>query len=142
MTTNSGARADEAEPIGFGKTKAQEDKGGKEFDSTFTPEFRNRFDAVIKFNQLGIEEMELVVKKKIGDLAEMSIKKGVFVSIDDEATNWIAKEAMKEKLGARPVDRVIQEKVKKPLSKFIAFTDDPQKEVVISLKENEIVLDI
>jgi len=75
-------------------------------------------------------------------LAEMSIKKGVFVSIDDEATNWIAKEAMKEKLGARPVDRVIQEKVKKPLSKFIAFTDDPQKEVVISLKENEIVLDI
>lgn len=138
MTSNIGAREDAKEPIGFNRSIVDQDAGTQELELSFSPEFRNRFDAIIRFNHLGEEHLVNVVKAQIEKIQEMSKKK---IQIDDDVIKLIAKEAASEKLGARPVARIVQEKIKKPLARLIAFGKIGNG-VHVKLVDNKVQLDI
>ena len=120
MTSNLGAEENERNNIGFGKSErsGEDDKAMKKF---FPPEFRNRLDAVIKFDKLGEPTMKSIVKKFLLELNTMTLEKGVEVNATDEAIEFLMKKGFNAKLGARPLQRVIDDEIKKPLSKMILF---------------------
>ena len=120
MTSNLGAEASERNNIGFGKSErsGEDDKALKQF---FPPEFRNRLDAVIKFDKLGKDTMRSVVKKFLQELNTMTMEKDVEVNATDEAIEFLMKKGFDAKLGARPLQRVIDDEIKKPLSKMMLF---------------------
>lgn len=120
MTSNLGAEENERNNIGFGKSErtGEDDKAMKKF---FPPEFRNRLDAVIKFDKLGKETMKSVVKKFLLELNTMTIEKDVEVNATDDAIEFLMKKGFNAKLGARPLQRVIDDEIKKPLSKMMLF---------------------
>jgi hypothetical protein len=120
MTSNAGASLLEGEPIGFGRT----DRNGEDekiLKEIFAPEFRNRLDAVIRFNRLLPTTMTKIVDKFIKELNVLTAQKNVIVRVSDEAREWLAKKGYDPKFGARPLARVIAEHIKKPLSKEILF---------------------
>ncbi len=120
MTTNAGA-ADAAKfAIGFA--------GGKKSDETeaairrmFTPEFRNRLDAVIHFAGLSAPIVNRIVEKFVLQLEAQLADRGVTFELSDEATRWLAEKGFDDEMGARPLARVIQEHVKKPIADEILF---------------------
>ncbi len=120
MTTNAGA-ADMAKPaIGFGRERREgEDQAA--IERLFAPEFRNRLDAVIGFRSLTPALMGLVVDKFIGELAAQVVERKVTVELGDGARAWLAAEGFDPLFGARPLARVIQERVKKPLAEELLF---------------------
>ena len=120
MTSNLGAEENERNNIGFGKSErtGEDDKALKKF---FPPEFRNRLDAVIKFDKLGKDTMKSVVKKFLLELNTMTIEKDVEVNATDKAIEFLMKKGFDSKLGARPLQRVIDDEIKKPLSKMMLF---------------------
>ncbi len=120
MTSNLGAEENERNNIGFGKSErsGEDDKALKKF---FPPEFRNRLDAVIKFDKLGKDTMRSVVKKFLQELNTMTSEKDVEVNATDEAIELLMKKGFDAKLGARPLQRVIDDEIKKPLSKMMLF---------------------
>mgnify|MGYP000324187947 FL=1 len=122
MTSNLGAEEMERNNIGFGKSERQgeDDKALKKF---FPPEFRNRLDAVIKFNKLGEKTMKSIVKKFLQELNTMTMEKDVEVNATDPALDYLVKKGFDAKLGARPLQRIIDEEIKNPLSKMILFGD-------------------
>jgi ATP-dependent Clp protease ATP-binding subunit ClpA len=120
MTTNAGA-ADMARPsIGFTQTDNASD-GMEAIRRLFSPEFRNRLDAVIQFGALDPVTIERVVDKLIVEVEMQLEAKGVQVSLDDEARRWIAQKGYDPKMGARPMARVIQEHIKRPLAEELLF---------------------
>ena len=120
MTSNLGAEENERNNIGFGKSErsGEDDKALKKF---FPPEFRNRLDAVIKFDKLGKDTMRSVVKKFLQELNTMTMEKDVEVNATDEAIEFLMTKGFDAKLGARPLQRVIDDEIKKPLSKMMLF---------------------
>ena len=120
MTSNLGAEANERNNIGFGPSErtGEDDKALKKF---FPPEFRNRLDAVIKFDKLGKETMKSIVKKFLLELNTMTMEKDVEVNATEDAIEFLMTKGFDAKLGARPLQRVIDEEIKKPLSKMILF---------------------
>jgi len=120
MTSNLGAEEQERNNIGFGKSERQgeDDKALKKF---FPPEFRNRLDAVIKFDKLGKDTMKSVVKKFLQELNTMTMEKDVEVNATDNAIEFLMTKGFDAKLGARPLQRVIDDEIKKPLSKMMLF---------------------
>ena len=120
MTSNLGAEAMERNNIGFGshERSGEDDVALKKF---FPPEFRNRLDAIVKFNKLAKETMKSIVKKFLQDLNTMTVEKAVEVNATDEAIEFLIKKGFDAKMGARPLQRVIDEDIKKPLSKMILF---------------------
>ena len=120
MTSNLGAEENERSNIGFGKSErtGEDDKALKRF---FPPEFRNRLDAVIKFDKLGKDTMKSVVKKFLQELNTMTMEKDVEVNATDEAIELLMTKGFDAKLGARPLQRVIDDEIKKPLSKMMLF---------------------
>jgi len=120
MTSNLGAEEMERESIGFGPSErtGEDDNAMKKF---FPPEFRNRLDAVVKFTKLEKETMKSIVKKFLLELNAMTVEKNVEVNANDEAIEFLIKKGFNEKLGARPLQRVIDEEIKKPLSRMILF---------------------
>ncbi len=120
MTSNLGAEENERNNIGFGKSErsGEDDKAMKKF---FPPEFRNRLDAVIKFDKLGKDTMKSVVKKFLQELNTMTIEKDVEVNATDSAIEFLMSKGFDAKLGARPLQRVIDDEIKKPLSKMMLF---------------------
>ena len=120
MTSNLGAEENERNNIGFGPSErtGEDDKALKKF---FPPEFRNRLDAVIKFDKLSKETMKSVVKKFLLELNTMTIEKDVEVNATDDAIEFLMTKGFDAKLGARPLQRVIDDEIKKPLSKMILF---------------------
>jgi len=120
MTSNLGAEEMERSNIGFGPSEraGEDDKALKKF---FPPEFRNRLDAVIKFDKLGKETMTLVVKKFLAELNTMTMEKDVEVNATDSAIEFLMTKGFDTKLGARPLQRVIDDEIKTPLSKMILF---------------------
>ena len=120
MTTNAGA-ADLAKPaIGFGSTKREGDDE-EAINRMFSPEFRNRLDAVIGFKSLSPDVMNRVVDKFIMELEVQLDDRDVTIELDEEARKWLAKRGYDEAFGARPLSRVIQEHVKKPLAEELLF---------------------
>ena len=120
LTSNLGAEAMERNNIGFGsfEREGEDDNALKKF---FPPEFRNRLDAVIKFDKLAEDTMKSIVKKFILELNTMTVEKDVEVNTTDDAVNFLVKKGFDSKLGARPLQRVIDEEIKKPLSKMMLF---------------------
>jgi ATP-dependent Clp protease ATP-binding subunit ClpA len=134
MTSNLGAEEMEKNNIGFGPSErtGEDDAALKRF---FPPEFRNRLDATIRFDKLGKDTMKLIVKKFLAELNAMTVEKNVEVNASDEAIDWLIKKGFNSKMGARPLQRVIDEDIKKPLSKMILFgelTDGGRVEVGLS----------
>jgi len=120
MTTNAGA-AELAKPaIGF---ERQEREGDDEeaIERMFSPEFRNRLDAVIGFANLSPEVMSRVVDKFVMELEAQLSDRDVTIELSDEAREWLAKKGYDRRFGARPLSRVIQEHIKKPLSEELLF---------------------
>jgi len=120
MTTNAGASDAQRNSIGFGRGKA-EDEVDEALKRTFTPEFRNRLDAVVQFRPLTPEIIRQVVQKFIMQLEAQLADRHVTIETDEEATDWLAKNGFDELYGARPLGRVIQEHIKKPLADEILF---------------------
>ena len=120
MTTNAGA-ADLARPaIGF----IREHRTGEDTEAInkmFTPEFRNRLDAIIPFNALSQETIERVVEKFVLQLEGQLGERGVTIELKPEARGWLAKKGYDPLYGARPLSRVIQEQIKKPLAEELLF---------------------
>jgi ATP-dependent Clp protease ATP-binding subunit ClpA len=120
MTTNAGA-ADMAKPaIGFG----QEARVGDDVEAInrmFTPEFRNRLDAVVAFGRLKPETIHRVVDKFVLELERQLADRQVAIAVSDEARTWLAEKGYDELYGARPLARVIQENIKKPLADELLF---------------------
>ena len=120
LTSNLGAEENERNNIGFGQLdrEGEDDKALKRF---FPPEFRNRLDAIIKFDKLKKDTMKSIVKKFLQELNAMTMEKDVEVNATDSAIEFLIKKGFDSKLGARPLQRVIDEEIKKPLSKMILF---------------------
>jgi ATP-dependent Clp protease ATP-binding subunit ClpA len=120
MTTNAGA-ADLAKPaIGFGR-ELREGEDEEAVNRLFTPEFRNRLDAVIGFRSLSPEVMSQVVDKFIIELEGQLSDRNVIIELSDEARQWLAAKGYDPQFGARPLARVIQENIKKPLAEELLF---------------------
>lgn len=120
MTTNAGASDAQRNSIGFGRGKA-EDEVDEALKRTFTPEFRNRLDAVVAFHPLTQEIIRQVVQKFVMQLEAQLADRHVTIETDEEASDWLAKNGFDELYGARPLGRVIQEHIKKPLADEILF---------------------
>jgi ATP-dependent Clp protease ATP-binding subunit ClpA len=119
LTTNAGANEAEKNAIGFG---AQEkDYSDKDLKKFFTPEFRNRLDAVITFNKLHRETIVKVVEKFLDELRTQVKDKSIKIKVDKEAINWLVDNGYDSKMGARPLQRVIDKEIKKDLAKMMLF---------------------
>ena len=120
MTSNAGADVLAKRSIGFSSQDNSTD-GIEIINKTFTPEFRNRLDAVIQFNQLDEKVIFNVVDKFLVELQAQLDPKGVLMNVSDEARGWLASKGYDRQMGARPMARVIQEHLKKPLADKILF---------------------
>jgi ATP-dependent Clp protease ATP-binding subunit ClpA len=106
--------------LGFGSSK-RTGEDTEAINRMFTPEFRNRLDAVVPFSGLPPEVITKVVEKFIFQLEAQLADRGVLIELDEEATLWLAEKGYDEKFGARPLARVIQEYIKKPLADELLF---------------------
>ena len=120
MTTNAGAADAQRNAIGFGRGK-QDDEVEEALKRQFTPEFRNRLDAIVHFHALTQEIIRQVVQKFVMQLEAQLADRHVTIETDEDATDWLAKNGFDELYGARPLARVIQENIKKPLADEILF---------------------
>ena len=120
MTTNAGVRETERTSIGFQQQDHKFD-AMSEINKLFTPEFRNRLDGIIWFNHLSTEVILQVVDKFICELQAQLDKKGVSLEVEPAAMGWLAEKGYDKAMGARPMTRIIQEHLKKPLANEILF---------------------
>jgi len=120
MTTNAGASDMAKAAIGFNRTKREGDDT-EAINRLFTPEFRNRLDAVVAFSGLPEDVITKVVEKFVFQLEAQLADRGVTIELGEAATKWIVKKGYDEKFGARPMARVIQEYIKKPLAEELLF---------------------
>jgi ATP-dependent Clp protease ATP-binding subunit ClpA len=120
MTTNAGAADLAKAPLGFGRTK-REGEDSEAIIRMFTPEFRNRLDATIAFESLPPEVVTRVVEKFILQLEAQLTDRHVTFEISPEANAWLVKNGYDEQMGARPMSRIIQEHIKKPLADELLF---------------------
>jgi ATP-dependent Clp protease ATP-binding subunit ClpA len=119
LTTNAGAADADKNAIGFGAQ--QKDYSDKDLKKFFTPEFRNRLDAVITFNKLHRDTVVKVVEKFLEELRSQVKDKGIKVKVDRDAINWLVDNGYDSKMGARPLQRVIDKEIKKDLAKMMLF---------------------
>ena len=120
MTTNAGAQEMSRKSIGF----TQQDHSTDAMEiikKRFTPEFRNRLDTIIQFAPLEIDSIVRVVDKLVVELEAKLGNNAVTLELDDDARSWIAERGYDPKMGARPMARVIQEYVKRPLAEELLF---------------------
>ena len=120
MTTNAGAEEGARSSIGFTEQNHATDSF-KALERSFSPEFRNRLDAILQFKPLDISVVGSVVDKFIFELEALLADKNVTLSLDSGARNWLAVRGYDAKMGARPMARLIQEKIKKPLAEDLLF---------------------
>ena len=142
MTTNAGAQAIARAPMGF-ERDARMDDDEEEIKRIFTPEFRNRLDTIVPFKPLKPETVEKVVDKFIIQLEAQLADRNVTLDLTREASDYLAKEGYDPAMGARPLSRVIQEKIKRPLAEELLFGDLEGGGLVhIDYKDGEIVFSI
>ncbi len=120
MTTNAGATDMQKAAIGFGSSKRTGDDV-EAINKMFTPEFRNRLDAIIPFGSLPVPVVHKVVQKFVMQLEAQLSERGVTFDLSQEAIEWLATKGYDERMGARPLGRVIQEHIKKPLAEEVLF---------------------
>jgi len=120
MTTNAGASDMAKEPMGFGRER-REGEDTEAINKMFTPEFRNRLDAVVGFNNLPPEVVVRVVEKFILELELQLSDRNVIIEVDRKAMDWLVEQGYDPLMGARPMARIIQENIKKPLADELLF---------------------
>jgi ATP-dependent Clp protease ATP-binding subunit ClpA len=142
MTSNAGAADMAKEAIGFGRDKRTgEDTAA--IERTFTPEFRNRLDAVISFGALPKDVILQVVEKFVLQLEAQLMDRGVHIELTRPAAEWLANKGYDDKMGARPLGRVIQEEIKKPLAEELLFGKLAKGGIVkVGVKEGKLELRI
>jgi len=142
MTSNAGAAEQAKEAIGFGRDKRTgEDTAA--IERTFTPEFRNRLDAVISFSSLPKEVILQVVEKFVLQLEAQLMDRNVSIELTRPAAEWIADKGYDDKMGARPLGRVIQEHIKKPLAEELLFGKLVKGGLVkVGVKDGKLSLDL
>ncbi len=141
LTTNAGA-TDIAKPaLGFNRDKRQ-GEDVEAIDKLFNPEFRNRLDSIISFSSLPDKVIARVVEKFIVELETQLDSKNVFIQISEKAALWIGKEGYDENMGARPLSRLIQEKIKKPIAEQILYGKlSKGGNIKLDLKNNELTFE-
>ncbi len=120
MTTNAGAQDIARPSIGFSEQDHSSD-GMEAIRKMFAPEFRNRLDAIVQFNSLGMDVVKTIVDKFLTELQAQLDNKRVTLDVDEEARDWLAREGFDDKMGARPMQRLIQEKIKRELAEEVLF---------------------
>ena len=127
MTSNAGVRDMDASPMGFieapaGKVaQSAAQRGRKAVEAMFSPEFRNRLDALVPFNALTPDLMGMIVDKCIAEMGKGLADKKVNLTLTPEARSWLAKEGYDAKLGARPLQRLLREALEDPLAGEVLF---------------------
>ena len=142
MTSNLGARDNENNTIGFGELEkdGEDDKAVKKF---FAPEFRNRLDAVIKFSKLSQTVVIQIVKKFVAELNDQLKDKNIEIVLNNESMKWLADQGFDSKMGARPLARLIDNKLKSPLSRKVLFGDlQNGGRVNVQLQDSDLVFEI
>jgi ATP-dependent Clp protease ATP-binding subunit ClpA len=141
MTTNAGAEQMSRASIGFVEQDQSTD-GMEAVKKMFTPEFRNRLDSIIQFGSLGKEVVRRVVSKFVAELQAQIADRKVTIEIDDAACDWLVERGYDERMGARPMARVIQEHIKKPLAEILLFgaLEKSAGVVVVSVEDGELVV--
>lgn len=140
MTSNVGARFEGKSAIGFGKTDRNAGDN-KALNDTFSPEFLNRFDAIVSFLKLSKTDMFKIVDKFVDRLRDMAREKQVTIELTDEAREWLADKGYDPDMGARPLERVIRDNITKPLSKAILFGElTGGGNVVVGVVDDKIAL--
>jgi len=138
MTSNLGAAASERNIIGFGKGK-DVDAPVQELNKFFSPEFRNRLDAVVSFNKLEKEHILLVATKFLLELKLLAGNRGIKIQWSDAVVEWLADKGFDPLMGARPMNRAIMEHIKKPMAKKIVFSDSVTK-VYLSIVDEQVCI--
>ncbi len=143
MTTNAGAQEAARASIGF----TQQDHSTDAMETVkkmFTPEFRNRLDAIMQFNALPMSVIKTIVDKFLVELQAQLDAKKVQLDVDEAARDWLAREGYDEKMGARPMQRLIQEKIKRRLAEDILFGDLAQGggNVFITVEDGELAIHV
>jgi len=142
MTSNLGAREMESNGIGFGNIE-REGEDDTAVNNFFAPEFRNRLDGIIKFDKLEKSTMLLIVDKFVKEVNDMIADKGILIELTDAVKEFLVKKGFNRKMGARPLQRVIDEKIKKPMSREVLFGKLVNGgHVTVDLNGEEIKLDI
>jgi ATP-dependent Clp protease ATP-binding subunit ClpA len=140
LTTNLGAKQAEKNTIGFGETM-ENDYEDKELKKFFAPEFRNRLDGTITFASLTKEVMMKIVGKFLVELKEMVQDKEIIINVTDETLDWLVEKGFDKKMGARPLQRVIDKDIKRPLSREMLFGNlKDGGTVTINIESDEIKL--
>jgi ATP-dependent Clp protease ATP-binding subunit ClpA len=121
MTTNAGAQELSARRVGFGSAAQGTGNARSAIERTFSPEFRNRLDAWVSFDSLPHEVVVKVVDKFVRELEEQLAEKKVSIELTPEGRGWLAEHGFDPKMGARPMGRLIQNELKKPLAEKILF---------------------
>jgi ATP-dependent Clp protease ATP-binding subunit ClpA len=142
MTSNLGAADAEKNSVGFGSLERDGDPKDA-INRFFAPEFRNRLDGVIRFDKLNKETMAKIVKKFIDELNSLVKDKNIFIKPTDSAIEYLIEKGFDSKMGARPLQRTIDEMIKKPLSKEILFGKLTNGGAVeITVVDNELKINI
>ncbi|SDU37633.1 ATP-dependent Clp protease ATP-binding subunit ClpA [Desulfobacula phenolica] len=139
MTSNAGAREMSSNAIGFGSQVSDMDsKGLKAVEKTFSPEFRNRLDGIVQFNHLSLKVMEMIVDKNMTELKSMLKIKNITLTYSAKVRTFLAKEGYDPKFGARPLDRLIQTRIKDRLTDEILFGSlEKGGKISIGLRNNK-----
>jgi ATP-dependent Clp protease ATP-binding subunit ClpA len=141
MTTNAGARELSSGGVGFRNQSETKGQAKGAIERTFSPEFRNRLDAWVPFKGLDLDVIKFIVDKFIKELNGQLAEKRVLVRLEESAREWLAKNGFDGKYGARPMSRLIHDKIKQPLAHEILFgelTDGGS--VSVEEKDDELVL--
>ncbi|MEQ9257869.1 MAG: AAA family ATPase, partial [Roseovarius sp.] len=142
MTSNAGAAEQAKAAVGFGRDR-REGEDSAAIERTFTPEFRNRLDAVISFAPLPKDTILQVVEKFVLQLEAQLLDRNVTIELTKPAAEWLADKGYDDKMGARPLARVIQEHIKKPLAEELLFGKLSKGGVVqVGVKDGKIDLRI
>jgi ATP-dependent Clp protease ATP-binding subunit ClpA len=138
ITTNAGAQASEKNAIGFGKQ--DKDYSDTDLKKFFAPEFRNRLDGVVTFGKLTKETMIKIVGKFMVELKGQIKEKAIRIKISDDAIDWLIEKGFDAKMGARPLQRVIDKEIKRPLAKLMLFGELKGGGALSIVVENDILL--
>jgi ATP-dependent Clp protease ATP-binding subunit ClpA len=123
MTTNAGARDLSGRKMGFGDPGQGSGKSTGILERVFAPEFRNRLDAIVHFKALATEEIARVVDKHVDELRALVADRGITIELTPEARTWLAENGFDRAFGARPMARLVERTIKKPLSELLLFGD-------------------
>jgi ATP-dependent Clp protease ATP-binding subunit ClpA len=145
MTTNAGAFEATEKVVGFGGGDQPKDfaagRTRQALERIFTPEFRNRLDAIVYFSGLGKEVIRKVVDKEVDLLRDMLIEKQVRLELSDAARDWLAEHGYDPQMGARPMARLIEQKLKKPLAEAMVFGELSEGGTALAeVRDGDIVL--